>query len=80
MNIFTGFYLPLIQTPLQRKCTYKQPMLATGRGTNVRTKLHYNKQLKSNSLHGYITNVHKTYKCLIETTGLNGKRPITGTN
>ena len=55
-------------------------MLATGRGTNVRTKLHYNKQLKSNSLHGYNTNVHKTYKRLIEMTGLNGKRPLAGAN
>ena len=33
-------------------------MLVTGRGTNVQTKLHYNNQLKSNSLHGYIY-----YKC-----------------
>ena len=40
MNIFTELYLPLIQTPLQKKCIHKQPVLATNRATNVRTKLH----------------------------------------
>ena len=84
-NIFTKTYIRgAISNSEQEKHyenrIYKRPVPTTDRGTNVRTKLHYNKQLKSNTSWIYITNIHKTYKHFIETTELNGKCPLAGAN